>query len=58
MDQILKGVSFMHEKFIFCRDIKPENCMVNKDTFGSARQTMAQTIIKRNILEQHQNQQL
>ena len=42
--QLLKGVSYMHSKNLFHRDVKPENCMVNKETmelklvdFGSTR---------------------
>lgn len=44
--QLLKSLAFMHSKNLFHRDVKPENCMVNKATlelklcdFGSTRQT-------------------
>ena len=46
--QLLKALAFMHEKNLFHRDVKPENCMVNKATlelklcdFGSTRQASA-----------------
>ncbi|KAH0793975.1 CMGC family protein kinase [Histomonas meleagridis] len=31
--QLLSAIAFMHSKNMFHRDVKPENCMVNRDTF-------------------------
>ncbi|EAX89353.1 CMGC family protein kinase [Trichomonas vaginalis G3] len=30
--QILQGLSAMHAKYLFHRDMKPENCMINRET--------------------------
>jgi renal tumor antigen len=42
--QLLSAIAFVHSRNMFHRDVKPENCMVNRDTmelkladFGSAR---------------------
>lgn len=31
--QLLSALQYMHSKNLFHRDVKPENCMINKDTF-------------------------
>lgn len=34
MQQILRGVAFMHESEYCHRDLKPENCMVESKTYN------------------------